>query len=120
MKPFNSRRLGVEGYEDEGVARPGSFTVRRHRGENGRGNHHPTVKPLRLCQYLAKLILPPAGFRKLLVPYCGSGSEMIGCSAGRVGLCCRHRTRGRVRDHRQGAARLPECRLASTCKTPSF
>ena len=44
------------------------------------GNDHPTVKPLDLCEYLARLILPPARQtpRQLLVPYSGSGSEMIG------------------------------------------
>lgn len=45
------------------------------------GNPHPTVKPARLCEYLAKLILPPArpdGHpRRLLVPFSGSGSEAI-------------------------------------------
>jgi len=43
-------------------------------------NHHPTVKPLALCRYLANLILPPKGKlpRKLIVPYSGSGSEVIG------------------------------------------
>jgi site-specific DNA-methyltransferase (adenine-specific) len=42
-------------------------------------NHHPTVKPLSLNKYLAKLILLPDGRkRKLLVPFSGSGSEMIG------------------------------------------
>lgn len=107
MHPFTSQRLCIEGYEDEGgpsrffyCAKAGKrernrglddLPIKRPdmRSESGMGyfkekviqpqqNHHPTVKPLRLCQYLAKLILPPAGFRKLLVPYCGSGSEMIG------------------------------------------
>lgn len=49
---------------------------------SGARNIHPTVKPLDLCRYLATLILPPAerqqGTRKLLVPFSGSGSEMIG------------------------------------------
>ena len=53
----------------------------RNAGCEGR-NIHPTVKPLDLCRYLATLILPPAdrpqGPRKLLVPFSGSGSEMIG------------------------------------------
>ena len=40
-------------------------------------NHHPTVKPLALTKYLATLIKPPTGGR-LLVPFSGSGSEMIG------------------------------------------
>ena len=40
-------------------------------------NGHPTVKPLSLTKYLATLIKPPTGGR-LLVPFSGSGSEMIG------------------------------------------
>jgi len=43
----------------------------------GSKNHHPTVKPLALCEYLAKLILPAVP-GKLLVPFSGSGSEMLG------------------------------------------
>ena len=50
----------------------------KEKGIQPQQNDHPCVKPLQLCQYLATLILPPAGFRQLLVPYCGSGSEMIG------------------------------------------
>lgn len=43
-------------------------------------NHHPTVKPIALCQYLATLLLPPdtGRTRRILVPFSGSGSEMIG------------------------------------------
>ncbi len=50
------------------------------RGETERLNTHPTLKPIRLTEYLAKLILPPALSepRRLLVPFSGSGSEMIG------------------------------------------
>lgn len=42
-------------------------------------NPHPTVKPTDLLEYLAKLILPPRRDtpRRLLVPFAGSGSEMI-------------------------------------------
>jgi len=45
-----------------------------------RRNHHPTVKPLALTEYLARLILPPEQDepRRLFVPFAGSGSEMIG------------------------------------------
>jgi site-specific DNA-methyltransferase (adenine-specific) len=44
------------------------------------GNNHPTVKPIDLCKWLATLLLPPSsvGVRRLLVPFSGSGSEMIG------------------------------------------
>jgi len=45
-------------------------------------NVHPTVKPLKVIEWLAKLILPPPRAdgqpRTLLVPFSGSGSEMIG------------------------------------------
>jgi site-specific DNA-methyltransferase (adenine-specific) len=43
-------------------------------------NHHPTVKPIDLARYLATLLLPPADYapRRILVPFSGVGSEMIG------------------------------------------
>lgn len=57
----------------------------KQRGRNVRANHHPTVKPIELCEWLARLLLPPDAYapRRLLVPFAGSGSEMIG--AWRVG-----------------------------------
>ena len=38
-----------------------------------------TVKPLEILQYLATLLLPPPREtpRRLLVPFCGSGSEVL-------------------------------------------
>jgi len=44
-------------------------------------NNHPTVKPIALAKYLATLLLPPpsASPRRILVPFSGSGSEVIGC-----------------------------------------
>ena len=52
----------------------------RNLGLDGQKNDHPCVKPIELCTYLARLLLPPDQKkpRRLLVPYCGSGSEMIG------------------------------------------
>ncbi len=44
----------------------------------GARNHHPTVKPIALMTYLARLLLPPNP-GAILVPFSGSGSEMIGC-----------------------------------------
>jgi len=48
--------------------------------ERARGNIHPTVKPLSLLIWLAKLLLPPPEYapRRILVPFSGSGSETIG------------------------------------------
>lgn len=50
------------------------------RGETTRRNTHPTIKPLSLCRYLATLLLPPAAYgpRRLLIPFAGAGSEVIG------------------------------------------
>lgn len=44
-----------------------------------RRNIHATVKPIALTRHLATLLLPPEGYqRRLLVPFSGVGSEMIG------------------------------------------
>ena len=39
------------------------------------------MKPIALTTWLAKLLLPPARYapRRILVPFAGAGSEMIGC-----------------------------------------
>jgi len=59
----------------------GSAGINPYAGARGPArNPHPTVKPTDLIEYLARLILPPARStpRRLLVPFAGSGSEMIG------------------------------------------
>ena len=45
-----------------------------------RGNIHSTVKPIALMRYLATVLLPPDAYapRRLVVPFCGSGSECFG------------------------------------------
>jgi site-specific DNA-methyltransferase (adenine-specific) len=43
----------------------------------GARNFHPTLKPIALTTWLARLIRPPQG-AVLLVPFAGTGSEMIG------------------------------------------
>jgi DNA modification methylase len=71
------------GFGDSGGASRFSYCAKASRRERGEGNTHPTVKPLALCEYLARLILPPAREtpRRLLVPFAGSGSEMLGALA---------------------------------------
>jgi site-specific DNA-methyltransferase (adenine-specific) len=51
-----------------------------HRGVTQRHNPHPTIKPIALNQWLASLLLPPDIYapRRLLVPFSGVGSEVIG------------------------------------------
>lgn len=43
--------------------------------ERGDGNHHPTVKPIKLMEYLVRLITPPGG--TVLDPFMGSGTTGI-------------------------------------------
>jgi site-specific DNA-methyltransferase (adenine-specific) len=45
-------------------------------------NTHPTLKAIELTRWLATLLLPPCArgrVRRILVPFSGAGSEMIGC-----------------------------------------
>ena len=45
-------------------------------------NTHPTLKAIELTRWLATLLLPPVlpgRTRRILVPFSGAGSEMIGC-----------------------------------------
>lgn len=77
----SERNAGLEGFEaPEKTVREVGGCIHT-KGIRQAKNHHPTVKPLDLCRYLAKLILPPfreGDPRRLNIPFCGSGSEMIG------------------------------------------
>ena len=46
-----------------------------------RHNPHPTLKPISLTTYIARLFLPPEKYapRRAIVPFCGTGREMAGC-----------------------------------------
>lgn len=77
------RDAGLEGPKkpllwSSGTQSPGTFQAEGT--ERAARNNHPTVKPLDLCKWLATLLLPPAEYapRRILVPFAGSGSEMIG------------------------------------------
>ena len=78
----SERNAGLEGFEEKkqdlsrkegnvGGDNP------RNRGVNKRANHHPTVKPIKLMQYLVRLITPKDG--TVLDPYMGSGTTGIAC-----------------------------------------
>lgn len=79
LRPFPARSEACEGFDDEGGASR-FFYVAKARGKERNNNDHPTVKPLALCEYLGRLILPALRKtpRQLLVPFSGSGSEMLG------------------------------------------
>jgi site-specific DNA-methyltransferase (adenine-specific) len=87
----SERNAGLEGFEERIKPMGNQAIAELKRGNNPQEtvnnessrfitkmqNHHPTVKPLSLTKYLANLIKPPTGGR-LLVPFSGSGSEVIG------------------------------------------
>lgn len=86
----SEREAGLESFEAVERVNGNKWTDQDYRVTRGerppsaesgpRKNIHPTVKPLALTEYLSRLILPPQGAapRRLLVPFAGSGSEVIG------------------------------------------
>ena len=79
LRRWASRFDTSGGYDDEGGASRFFYIAKANRKER-KGNDHPTVKPMTLCEYLARLIVPPERKtpRRLIVPFSGSGSEMLG------------------------------------------
>lgn len=51
------------------------YVAKASKRERGEGNGHPTVKPIKLMQYLIKLVTPPNG--TVLDPFMGSGSTGV-------------------------------------------
>lgn len=76
------KNAGLNGYEqttvDDGRKTPIDNPYLR--GKTQRTNTHPTLKPIALSKYLSTLLLPPARYapRRLLIPFSGAGSEVIG------------------------------------------
>jgi site-specific DNA-methyltransferase (adenine-specific) len=66
-------------YERSG---PRGHTLNGDGSPRPRPNHHPTVKPVALMQWLCRLVTPPAGI--ILDPFMGSGST--GVAADREGF----------------------------------
>lgn len=63
------------GFGDKGGASRFFYVAKASKKDRGEGNNHPTVKPQKLMQYLAKLITPPNGI--ILDPFMGSGSTGV-------------------------------------------
>lgn len=53
------------------------YCAKASRRERGEGNTHPTVKPLALSRWLARLVCPPGG--TVLDPFAGSGTTGVAC-----------------------------------------
>lgn len=79
------RNAGLEGMPEkdfsggDGVNHPKADAYQARRSGV---NFHPTVKPIKLMEYLCRLICPPGGV--ILDPFMGSGST--GCAAKRLGF----------------------------------
>ena len=74
------RNAGLEGFEAERVEGM-NHSPRDHgevRDHIGARNHHPTVKPIALMRWLARLVTPPGGL--VLDPFAGSGTTGIACA----------------------------------------
>lgn len=81
------RDAGLEGFEEKQIRRLSGGDFADNSGSTNSDkagavtrNSHPTLKPLSLTKYLATLILPPKldQPRRLLVPFAGAGSEVVG------------------------------------------
>ena len=62
-------------YGDSGGASRFFYCAKASKRERGEGNVHPTVKPLKLMEYLVTLVTPPNGV--VLDPFMGSGTTGI-------------------------------------------
>jgi len=68
---------------DENEQHKNEKSWKQHNVSNG--NIHPTVKPLKLIEYLVRLVTPPKGV--VLDPFLGSGTTIVACqNEGFIGL----------------------------------
>jgi DNA modification methylase len=72
----NTSTAGINrvGHDDTGSAARFFYTAKAGKAERGKGNNHPTVKPLDLMAYLCRLVTPPGG--TVLDPFMGSGTTI--------------------------------------------
>lgn len=77
----SERNKGLDGFEEKIIEGRDEGQDERNVAYKPRptpmANIHPTVKPIKLMQYLVRLITPPNGI--VLDPFCGSGTTGIAC-----------------------------------------
>jgi DNA modification methylase len=77
----SERNAGLEGFEEkidcDRNPELNSANVPMDRSNNKKTNIHPTVKPIKLMEYLIKLVTPKNGI--VLDPFMGSGTTAIAC-----------------------------------------
>jgi len=67
-------------YGDKGSAARFFYCAKASKAERNMGdnkNYHPTVKPIKLMEYLVRLVTPKEGI--VLEPFAGSGTTLIAC-----------------------------------------
>jgi len=64
-------------YGDSGSASRFFYCAKASKSERGSENKHPTVKPIKLMEYLVKLVSKEGAV--VLDPFAGSGSTLIAC-----------------------------------------
>jgi DNA modification methylase len=69
------RRGNLISRNDTGGASRFFYCAKAHKSEKGEFNNHPTVKPVKLMEYLVRLVTPENGI--VLDPFSGSGSTII-------------------------------------------
>jgi DNA modification methylase len=65
-------------FSEEDIAWQSFYCSKASKKERGGFNNHPTVKPLKLMQYLVRLVTPPLGV--CLDPFAGSGTTLLACA----------------------------------------
>lgn len=84
----SERNAGLEGMDKSvratttGATRPNKparIGADPHKKTEATQNHHPTVKPIKLMQYLIRLITPPNGL--VLDPFMGTGTTGLACKS---------------------------------------
>lgn len=74
-----SRAERNKGCDDPGPQFKHGDTLRKiENGLTGRGNHHPTVKPVALMRWLVRLVARPGD--TVLDPFAGSGTTGVACA----------------------------------------
>lgn len=71
-KGVDNAEMRDPGFGDTGGASRFFYCPKASKSERGEGNNHPTVKPIKLIEYLIKLITPSGG--TVLDPFMGSGT----------------------------------------------
>lgn len=73
----DGQRFSNSGHGDSGGASRFFYCSKASCSERGYFNKHPTVKPIKLLEYLLKLIMPKNPKAIVLDPFLGSGSTLV-------------------------------------------